>query len=525
MKRFSDSKMFVWIGSFFLISILVLGLLPSKLAFADSNKLYITPASSQMNVGTSFTVNVGSFASTDETTGSVSGKVIYSTNQLQVTSISIGSSDYGSPTISQATGTISFNGSRNPAPSGLAPVFSITFQAKAAGNATVGFDGSSEVNGQSTTYTTSTFTITSPSTPPASTPAPSTSTPPKTTTTTPAPVVTTPVTSDTTSDNTSQAQITPDPTGVVNAVVVTPSYTSAVITWKINAQNPTSTLVYGEDSATLTQKANVVPQAGGAFTTTITGLTPGQQYYFSISGGGLNTATGTYTSTIQTQGFPVVIKITENKIAAGSAQVQIGATSYTTQADGTLSIGLAAGSYSGKITTNTATLSINLTVAAESIPTDGSAPASQPFSFNLSSSALSQGPGASTTILTFVGILLGGTVILVFALLIFINIRRRKFDTTTDAYNPGISAGPTVIVDDGYNWKPSETQGVSLPLPPPDLLPPTLETPPHHANSVYLTEAEPLDMFEQAKLHQEPTPTPAAPGTGQSPNLPHSTMP
>ncbi len=524
MRHGTRSNRLFRIGNFLLILALLIGLVPSKVAFADSNKLYTTPASSQMNVGTSFTVNVGSFASTDETIGSVSGKVLYSSNLLQVTSISVGGSAYGSPSITQGSGVITFSGSRNPAPSGIAPVFAITFQANAAGNATAGFDGSSNVNGQSTTFSGSNFAITSPAPPASSSPKPSTSTAPKTTVSTPAPIVTTPVTTDSSSQNTDTTQATPDPTGVVNNVVVTPSYTSAVITWKVNAQNPTSTLVYGADSSTLNQKAATAEQADGSFSSTISDLTPGQLYYFSISGGGTNTATGTYTSTIPTNGFPVVLKVTENNIAAGGAQVQIGASSYTTQSDGTLSIGLAAGSYSGKITTNTSTLTINLTVASKPIPADGSAPPSQSFGFSLTSSTLDQGPGTTATLLTFIGILFGGTVILVFGFLLFINYRRRKFDSVADSYQ--ISTAPSVIVDDGYQWSPTE-QNTGLPsstVPKSDPATTPTEQPAHHENSVYLTEEEPLDMFEQAKLHQEPAPSMKPEiGIGRNPNLPHST--
>lgn len=505
------------------IAAVLVGLLPAQFAFADSNKLYITPASSTMNVGTSFTVNVGSFAASDQSTGTATGTVLYTTSLLQVTSISVGGSAYGSPTITQGNGTIGFSGSRTPAPSGVAQVFTITFQAKAAGSATVGFNGNSQVNGQSTTFTTSTFTITQPATSPSPTPAPSNSTQPRASVAPSiAPVVTTPVTPNP-ADNPSTTTVTPDPTGVIDNVQVVPTYTSATVTWKVNAQNAHSTFVYGGDTSTLSKTGTVTPAAGGTYTTTITGLTPGQKYYFSITGGGTNTADGTYSSTISTEGYPVVITVTENKVLASSAQIQLGSNSYTTQSNGKVSIGLGAGSYSGTITTNTATLNINLSVTDKTIPSDGSPPPEQDFAFNLTSSPLQNGPGSGFSIFTFLGVLFGGSIVLIFGFLIFINIRRHKFDSGTDAYHV-TSTGPTVIVEDGYDWHDETVQKpepFAMPLPPP--LP--SEAAPH-ANSVYLSEEEPLDMFEQAKLHQEPA-TAVKPqiGIGQTPNLPHSTTP
>ena len=50
-------------GIALLIACLIISLIPSKLVFAaDPNQLFITPASSQMNIGTTFTVNIKSYA-------------------------------------------------------------------------------------------------------------------------------------------------------------------------------------------------------------------------------------------------------------------------------------------------------------------------------------------------------------------------------------------------------------------------------------------------------------------------------
>lgn len=520
---------------------LLASLLPSQLTFADTNKLYVTPDSSQMNVGTSFVVNVRSYAT--GSTGTVKGTLLYTTSSLQVTSISIGGSDYGSPTITQGNGTIGFSGTRTPAV-GSAQIFSVTFLATAANNeATVGFSGDSQLNNAATTYGQGKFAITNP---PASSPSPSASpsasTKPSTRPSTGSggssgstpvytsvPVITTlPTTTDNTTTVDSQPLATPDPTGVIESVVPTPSYTSAVVTWKVNAPNPSSSLVYGASSGTLDQQAAVQNKGNGAFSATISNLTPGQRYYFSITGNGTGVSTGTYSSSIQASGFPVTITVTENKVAASGAQVQIGASNYITRADGKVTIGLAAGSYSGKITTATATLNISLSVEKKPVPADGSAPESQSRSFDLTSSVLDNGPGTTSSVFTFIGVLIGGTVILVLGFLVFINYRRHKFDSGDDVHY-GSSSGPGVVIEDGYDWRQNTADEVPTasqqPLPPP---PPAIAGAPdlpYQANSIYLNEEEPLDMFERDRLEHQNGLATAQPGPGQTPNSPRSTMP
>lgn len=525
---------------------LLIGLVPAESAFADMNKLYVTPDSSQMNVGTSFVVNVRSYAT--GSTGSVKGTLLYTIGSLQVTSISIAGSDYGAPTITQGNGTVGFSGNRTSA-AGTAQIFSVTFLATSPNNkATVGFSGDSKLNNKTTTYSQGEFVITNP---PAPSPSPSTSSSPSTKPstkpgtggsgggssnsgtkpgfTTPVPIVTAPVdtTENTTTENT-EPLATVDPTGVVESVISTPSYTSATITWKVTAPNPTSSLSYGSSTQTLDQKAEVKNKGGSTFSTVISGLAPGQKYYFAITGSGTGVSSGTYTSSVQASGFPVVLTVTENKVITKGAQVQIGATNYVTRADGKVTIGLAAGSYSGKITTETATLNINLTVSKKDVPTDGSQPELQSFSFDLASSPLDNGPGTTTSVFTFIGVLAGGTVILVLGFLIFINYRRRKFDGGDDAVRYGSSAGPGVVIQDGYDWQQdtaAQAPEYQQPLPPPTPNIPDVATPSNQGHSTYISEEEPLDMFEQDRLsHQDPVST-TQPETEQNPNSQHSTTP
>lgn len=502
-----------------IVTMLVVSQVASPLAFAETDTLYVTPSTSQMNVGTPFTVNIKAFSDTNPATMSVSGTVTYPANLLQVTGTSTSGSDFGSPTISVGSGTIGFSGTRASGQSSLSQIFSVTFQAKAAGTASVGFDGQSRINGNTTTYKPGTFTITNPNPPaPSPTPKPSVSTKPTPiVSSTPTP---SPSTAPTT-DNQDTGQVTVDPSGVVNTVVVTALYNSATVTWNVNAKSPSSTMSYGTSSTKLDKQGSVQKTGDNTFKTVITGLSPGGQYYFSITGSGTGVQPGTYSGTIPTQGYPITITVTENNVAAANAQIQIGSGTYTTHSDGKVTIGLAAGSYSGTITTDTATLSINLAVVEKPLPADGSSPETQVASFNLTSSVLASGPGSGTTVLMFVGILFGGGALLVFGTLLFINYRRRKFDTS-DTYS--ISKTTSVVIDDGYTWQQdTQEQPPTAPFASNDA--PANNTPDDtpHQNSVHLSEEEPLDMFEQARLAQEPSADRDA--AERNPNSPRSTTP
>jgi hypothetical protein len=502
-----------------LVFCLLLSLIPSRLVFADANKLYITPASSQMNINTSFSVNVRSYADSDGSTGSAGGTVTFPANLLQITSISTSGSQYNTPSINQGSGTIGFSASRNPAPSGTAQIFSITFRASGAGTATVNFSGDSQVNNAPTTYSAGVYTILNPN-PPVNpvTPKPSVSV-------APVPVVTTPiVTSPETPSTDTEPVATPDPTGLINTVAVDPLYSTSTVSWKVNAANSTSTFTYGASSSQLDKKADVTKKPDGSFSVTVKDLLPGIRYYFAISASGDGAKTGTYSDTIITRGFPVAMTITENNVAVKNAQIKIGNRSYTSGSDGKKTIGLAAGSYTGTITSDTSSLTINLTVAAKTIPSDGSAPESQAFTYNLTSSPLLQAPGSEVSIFAFIGILLGGTVVLGLGFVGFMAYRRRRFENGMLSHN----AGSTVVIEDGYNWQSQthqDSEGGLTPVTPPTGA--SYSPSPMH-NSVHLAESEPLDMFEQAKLNSsrasEEKPTfDSLDASQQNPNSPHST--
>lgn len=517
---------------------------PCTNVFAATNILYVAPNQSQMNIGDQLCVDITSYVGTisSGTDITTTGTLTYNSNLLQFVQILANgkkcpgtngndnaTSYYQGRSTTVHTGSIDFSASQSQADSGVRYVFAAKFKATAAGNASIDFSSGS-LNGTQPTLQGGTFTIINPT--PSSTPQPSKkpSSSPKPVSSTPKttqPSTTTPpnATSPQTTTSTTIPQTTVDPTGLIDSVTATPSYTSSTVTWRVDATNPTSSINYGVSYDQLDKKASVKKGAGGTFTATLSNLSPGIYYYFTITANGKHVSTGNYSSSFVTSGYPVVLTITENHIPIQSAQVKIGEQSLTANSS-TLTVGLAAGSYSGTITTDTATLNINLTVKEEPIPTDGTPPKSQSRSFDLTSAAIDGGPGSNFAIFAFIGALAGGTILLAFGFVVFMNYRKRKFDSETYSTSPT----STVVIEDGYNWH----QNADLPLPDvepvppmPTLVPPNIETP-RHANSVYLTEEEPPDMFEQIQTPSPEPINPTSPSTNempQNPNSPHSTTP
>lgn len=502
---------------------LVASLVPSPLAHAvPADILFINPESqSNLYIGNEFDANIRSYVDNETGTVTVSGTVTYPADKLQVLSTPTSNSDFGAPQITRGSGSVTFSASR---PEGGGPkIFTIKFKAISSGQATVGFSADSRINGTEPTRKTGAFTITNPNPPPSS------STPPKPSTPKPssAPVVTAPPTNSPVPST--GPVVTPDPTGLIDSVNISSMYSSAKVTWNVNATNSTSTFTYGFTTSQLDKKITPVKKDDGSFEANIPNLTPGTRYIFYVTATGGDGKSGNYTSTIFTRGYPVTVNVTENGKAVTKGQIRIGTTSSQITSTGVATVGLAAGSYTGTITTDTASLAINLTVEAKKLPADGSAPESQTFSFGLTSSLLEQGPGSGEAILTFVLVIVGGSIVLAMAFVGFMAYRRKKFES-----DDGVAAyrhtGPSVVIDDGYTWHEPEQSSPSsnTPIAPTDTEHHGVQN--NHNNSVYFDEDEPVDMFDQAadKLPQlqndKSTQSPAS-VTGQNPNLPHSTTP
>jgi hypothetical protein len=473
----------------------ILASVPIGQVFAAGNTFLFSPSSQQMNINDTFTVSAKAYVESAGDPGTVSGTIAYPTNLLRVTATSTSGSSYGNPALSQGSGTLTFSGTSSPGPSGLTQIFTITFQAIGAGTATLSYSADSAINGAPAVRNTGTYTIINPNPTPTPTPTP-TPAPKPTPTPTPAPVVTTPApapvqTPPTQSDVTDNTTV--DETGVITDITPSASYDRATVTWKHSREQADTHLIYGGSRTTMTTKAEVTKQADGSFSAALVGLKPGVRYYFTITSTDAAKKESTYDGLVITRGYPVVIAVTENNSVAAGATIQIGSLSRTTDKDGKATVELADGNYSVTITAqDKTTTTVTLVVASKTVPADGSAPASQTYTYNLVAATSSSGGG--TSILTFVIVLVVGGALLVLGVLGYLAYRRRQYEGSYggDTYT---AVGPSVVVDDGYNWQQQTPAG---PLAPP----PTTPEPP---TTVHLPGAaaddyeEPKDMFELAK--------------------------
>lgn len=489
LLRISYSKRDRYIALAVAFAMLFSGL-PAPSAYAASNQLVVTPADTQTTVGAAAQVySVKAYIDTSPASQTATGTLTFPANLLQASGAAVGSGWTGSPAINQSQGTVSFSLTRNSSATGFSTIFTVSFKPIGSGTAVAGFSGDSRINNTTTAYKSAIIRITNPNPTPSQPSNPKPPTPAKPSVA-PVPIVTTtPAPSPEPSE--AEPEPTPDPLGVVDNVLVAPQYNKAVVSWKVNATNSTSTLKYGTQPSVFDKEAAATRSDDGGYTTTISGLEPGKRYYFTVSGSGDGNRNGTYTGTILTNGFPVTLTITENNTPVKGAQIKIGTRTYSTTASGKASFGLAAGTYKASISTGTASKTVDLVVAQKPVPDGSAAPESQNFAYALTSSPLENGPGSSTAILTFLGVLVGGTVILAFGFLGFMAYRRKKFES-------GGSRSPstTVIIDDGYTWHPDQAPP-SAPTPP--SAPPPSVMAPRHNNSVHIDEEEPLDMFEQNK--------------------------
>lgn len=482
----------------FVAAVTILASVPASKTLALGNTLLFSPSSQSMNINATFTVSVRAYVESASGTGQVAGTVIFPPNLLRVVATSPSGSTYGTPAIVAGNGTVGFSGSTSPGPSGLTNVFSITFQAIGAGTAPLSFSGDSTINSAPATRNSASFTIINPN------PAPVTPTPsqpkPKPTPTKPTapvtpPVPTPPPTPVATPPTVTEVEenTTEDTSGVIEDPTTTIGYDKATVSWRHSKEQASTSLVFGATRTSMTNKAEISRQQDGSYTAVLLGLTPGVRYYYSITSLDANKKASTWDSVVIAKGYPVVLAITESEEVAANAVVRIGSISRTTGKDGKATIELAAGNYNATITTeNKVTKNVSFTVVSKTMPSDGKAPASQTYSFNLEGESKSSGSDG-TSIVTFLLVLFGGGAVLVMGVLGYLAWRRRQYEGGYDnaSYT---AAGPSIVIDDGYNW---QQQVPSAPLPPPlPPPPPVAGGQPNMGTSDY---EEPKDMFELAR--------------------------
>lgn len=443
--------------------LVAVSLVTTTTVFASTSRMFLTPEKQQpLPIGTEFEVKAIGFPNPDTQIGNASGTIKYDAGILRAVSVSTSGSHY-SPTTSIGSDSVTFNGSCNRCNDQSTPsmkqILTIKFRAVGAGTGRVWFDSNSRINNAATEYGNATFPVYNPNPPATQSPKPS---PPKATTP-PASSKPTPSTSPSPSPTPEEetTQPTPDPTGLIDNVSVQPLYTSGSVSWLVTASNPKSTFRYGERSADLSRSATPTKDQDGRFTVSMDTLIPGKRYYFSIDATGDGNKQGAYSGTLTTTGFPVVLVVNENETSVKSAQATIGSRTYNIS-NGKIAISLAAGKYTGKVTTATASLPIEFTVESKSIPGDGSRPETQTFTYNLTSSALQGGPGSGMTLFAFVGVMVVGLIIIGFGFVGFMAYRRRQFENASSSP----SASPTVIIEDGYDYSKSNQSTPPVYAPP-----------------------------------------------------------
>jgi hypothetical protein len=197
-----------------------------------------------------------------------------------------------------------------------------------------------------------------------------------------------------------------------------------VLDWKTSASSK-ATVAFGTSLKDLSKSADATKQPDDSYEAKITGLTPGKQYYYTITAtsDADQTKTDSYSGVFIARGFPVVITITENGAQAANAKIKIGSQNYTTDKSGKVSLELASGSYTVELKTQKGSKSATLTVAQKTVPDDGSAPAIQKFNFDVPATVAAS-TSSNNNLLLLIGGLVGG--ILLFGLFLFWAWRRRQ---------------------------------------------------------------------------------------------------
>lgn len=486
------------ITSLLLVVLMVMSLIPSRVALAAGNTLFVTPASQSVQKGTSFTIQVkGNVDAPFSGESQVSGTLTFPRNLLSVTSVSTTGATMNwqvSATPNNSNGTVAFSERALFPVNGAVHIMSVTFSAIANGTASVGFAAGSGYGafGGNATLSGGTYTITTP--PPPTCPAGQVGTPPNCTTPPPAtcpsgqvgtpPNCTTPQptscpvgqvgtppncktpTVPTTPNVPTTTNTPPNPSpGETAAPAVIPStendkglsisdtstsrsYKTATLSWKTSASSK-NVVTYGVSLKKLDKTAEVNKLPDGTYEAKMAGLTPGKQYYFTIVATGEtdSTKTDSYSGVFTTKGFPVVISITASGTPVANAKVKIGEQTYSTDKSGQLNLELASGSYDVSITSNKGSKNGTIAVAAKTLTDTGKAPAAQKFNFEIPTAAAKEDGGLSP--FTIIGALVGGLALLGLIGGVFVIIRRRREQNDGTIDNP-------LTVDNNYNWNEAQ---------------------------------------------------------------------
>ncbi len=453
----------------------LVSIIPAQDVFAAApNSISITPSSQSVEKGSTFSISVNGYVGTNNyPADTVSGTLTFPANLLSVTSVSTAGSAYtwqNTATPNNTNGTVTFTEKNQfySQPNGAIHIMTITFHALANGSAHVGFTPDttySETNPfgviLATDLSGGTYTIstTAPPTcpsgqigtppncttptcptgqsgtppncktlPPPTCPAGQTGTPPNCKTPTTPPKTTTPTTS---KPPTPATTSTPTPTPVtpfaISDTSTTRGYNTAAVDWKTNIA-ATGTVTYGASQKQQDKNGIVTLQQDGSYEAALKDLTPGKKYYFTITAISATDATKTdsYSGTFTTKGFPVIVTVSENNKAVSSAKLKIGEQNYSTDRTGKANLELASGTYTLVITTANGSKTVKLTVVNKTIPENNGTPEKQNFSFDVPATAAPATANQGMSLTALIGIGVGGFLVLLILLGLFLLYRRRK---------------------------------------------------------------------------------------------------
>ena len=525
----------------------VVALFPASPVQAAGSNVSVSPGTLSVQRGQSFTIQLRGYVSSDFLGANrVAGGLTFPSNLLQVTDVNTSAATLNwQKTHSIGSGVVNFEQrALFPIDNTNVAIGSVTFKTLASGSAVVGYAAGTtfayNTSVIATARGTGTYTITTPppatcpagqtgtppncvTPPPATCPAGQTGTPPNCVTPqTPKPTPTQPQTPSTpqTPTPTPTAPSTPTPspditeeiTGETDAdedgfsisdVTATRGYDSTLLNWKVSEATK-ATVAYGTSLKDLNKTTDATQKPDGSYEAQLADLTPGKQYYYTISATSETDAakTDSYSGVFTARGFPVIISVTEDKSPATNAKIKIGEQNYSTDKNGRISLELASGSYTAEIKTPNSSKSFTLAVAKKSLPESGNAPEIQRFIFDIPASTAAA-PSSNNLLLLGGGLVAG--LLLIGGVLFWLWRRRQSQDQQQ----------PTTMIaaDSDYSWAQPQANTNSY-APPASAYPPATDLPmqPQSASidsqNMYPQEVAPTNAEVYENPYQDPSISP-----------------
>ena len=542
----------------------VVALFPASPVQAAGSNVSVSPGTLSVQRGQSFTIQLRGYVSSDFLGANrVAGGLTFPSNLLQVTDVNTSAATLNwQKTHSIGSGVVNFEQrALFPIDNTNVAIGSVTFKTLASGSAVVGYAAGTtfayNTSVIATARGTGTYTITTPppatcpagqtgtppncvTPPPATCPAGQTGTPPNcvtpqtpkptptqpqtpSTPQTPTPTPTTPSTPTPSPDITEEitGETDEDENGFsISDVTATRGYDSTLLNWKVSEASK-ATVAYGTSLKDLNKTTDATQKPDGSYEAQLADLTPGKQYYYTISATSETdpAKTDSYSGVFTARGFPVIISVTEDKSPATNAKIKIGEQNYSTDKNGRISLELASGSYTAEIKTPNSSKSFTLAVAKKSLPENGNAPEIQRFTFDIPASTVAA-PSSNNLLLLGGGLVAG--LLLIGGVLFWLWRRRQSQDQQQ----------PTTMIaaDSDYSWAQPQANTNSY-TPPASAYPPATDLPiqPQPASiddqSMYPQEVAPTNTEVYESPYQDPSIAPQISNEYTPPPVPVEEMP